>query len=230
MASPSWPPCTATRSGCGTSRPSTSTEASNGSAGRSASWSRSSRSPRRRRTRRSDGFTGPSTSGKPVVVVKKDVPGFITTRVLGPYFERAAWIHEREGIPIETIDAAMRFRAGFPMGPFELADQVGVDVLHHLIVNAHRPMPPSVQDLIDRKKVGHKVGEGFYAYREGRPKLTPEMGQAFDPIRILAPMVNEAAELVALDVASPSEIDEAMRLGTAFPKGPLATADDLGID
>src|SRR5256884_9157216 len=124
----------------------------------------------------------------------------------------------------------MRFRAGFPMGPFELADQVGVDVLHHLIMNAHRPMPRSVQDLVDRKKLGHKVGEGFYAYKEGRPKLTPEMGQAFDPIRILAPMISEAAELVAMDVASPSEIDEAMRLGTAFPKGPLAMADDVGID
>src|SRR6059058_902042 len=168
--------------------------------------------------------------GKTVVVVKKDVPGFITTRVLGPYFEQAAWIHEREGVPIETIDAAMRFRAGFPMGPFELADQVGVDVLHHLTVNANRPMPRSVQDLVDRKKLGHKVGEGFYSYKEGRPKLTPEMGQAFNPIRILAAMINEAAELVAMDVASPSEIDEAMRLGTAFPKGPLATADDLGID
>src|SRR5439155_2786681 len=79
-------------------------------------------------------------------------------------------------------------------------------------------------------KLGHKVSEGFYAYKEGRPKLRPEMGEAFDPIRILAPMINEAAELVALDVAAPSEIDEAMRLGTAFPKGPLATADDLGID
>ncbi len=168
--------------------------------------------------------------GKTVVVVRKDVPGFITTRILGPYFEQAARIHEQEGVSIETIDAAMRFRAGFPMGPFELADQVGIDVLHHLIVNARRPMPRSVQDLVDRKKLGHKVGEGFYAYKEGRPKLTPEMGEAFDPIRILAPMINEAAELVALDVAAPSEIDEAMRLGTAFPKGPLATADDLGID
>ncbi len=168
--------------------------------------------------------------GKTVVVVKKDVPGFITTRVLGPYFEQAAWIHEREGVPIETIDSAMRFRAGFPMGPFELADQVGIDVLHHLIKNAQRPMPRSVQDLVNGKKLGHKVGEGFYAYKEGRPKLTLETGQAFDPIRILAPMINEAAELVAMDVASPAEIDEAMRLGTAFPKGPLATADDLGID
>src|SRR2546428_6990051 len=43
-------------------------------------------------------------------------------------------------------------------------------------------------------------------------------------------MINEAAELVAMDVASAAAIDEAMRLGTAFPKGPLATADDLGID
>jgi len=168
--------------------------------------------------------------GKTVVVVKKDVPGFITTRVLGPYFEEAARIHDEEGVPIETIDAAMRFRAGFPMGPFELADQVGIDVLHHLIKNADRSMPRSLQALMDGKKFGRKVEEGFYAYKSGRPKLTPDMGQSFDPIRILALMINEAAELVALDVASPAEIDEAMRLGTAFPKGPLATADDLGMD
>src|SRR5947209_1783127 len=168
--------------------------------------------------------------GKTVVVVKKDVPGFITTRVLGPYFEEAARIHDEEGVPIETIDAAMRFRAGFPMGPFELADQVGIDVLHHLIENADRPMPRSVQALMAAKKLGRKVDEGFYAYKEGRPNLTPGMGESFDPVRILSRMINEAAELVALDVASPAEIDEAMRLGTAFPKGPLATADDLGID
>ena len=53
--------------------------------------------------------------GKTVVVVKKDVPGFITTRVLGPYFEEAVRIHEVEGVPIETIDASLRFRGCFPM-------------------------------------------------------------------------------------------------------------------
>ena len=168
--------------------------------------------------------------GKTVVVVKKDVPGFITTRVLGPYFEEAAWIHDTERVPIETIDAAMRFRAGFPMGPFELADQVGIDVLHHLIKNANRPVPRSVQTLIDEKKFGRKVDEGYYSYKGGRPTLRPEMGSGFDPIRILAPMINEAAELVALDVASPAEIDEAMRLGTAFPDGPLTMADKVGVD
>lgn len=168
--------------------------------------------------------------GKTVVVVRKDVPGFITTRVLGPYFEEAVWIHEQEGVSIEAIDAAMRFRAGFPMGPFELADQVGVDVLYHLIKNAGRPMPASVARLFESKRVGRKAGEGFYSYKEGRPKLTPDLGRDFEPLRILAPIINEAAELVSLDVATPAEIDEAMRLGTAFPKGPLALADEVGID
>jgi len=168
--------------------------------------------------------------GKTVVVVRKDVPGFITTRVLGPFFEEAAWIHDLEGIPIETIDSSMRFQAGFPMGPFELADQVGIDVLHHLMENAKRPMPISVKLLVVAKKLGRKAGTGYYSYKEGRAKLTPEMGQGFNPIRILAPMINEAAQLVEQDVAGAAEIDEAMRLGTAFPKGPLATADDLGID
>ncbi len=168
--------------------------------------------------------------GKTPIVVRKDVPGFITTRVIAPYLNEAAWIHHEEGIPMETIDAAMRFRAGFPMGPFELADQVGIDVLVTLLRNAGQRIPPPVQIQYDRKRYGRKTGEGFYSYREGRPKLRPEMGQTFEPIRILAPIINEAAELVATDVASPPEIDEAMRLGTAFPKGPLALADELGID
>jgi len=124
----------------------------------------------------------------------------------------------------------MRFRAGFPMGPFELADQIGIDVIVLLGKNAGRPIPPSIQKIHDAKRFGRKTGEGFYTYKEGRPKLTPDMGVSFEPLRILAPVINEAAELVAMEVASPSEIDEAMRLGTAFPKGPLALADDVGID
>ncbi len=168
--------------------------------------------------------------GKTPIVVRKDVPGFITTRVIGPYLEEAAWIHDEENVPMETIDAAMRFGVGFPMGPFELADQVGIDVMVHLLENQKRPMPPSVARLWKEKKVGRKVGEGFYSYKEGRPKLTPETGKGFEPMRILAPIINEAADLVGEGVAPPADIDEAMRLGLAFPKGPLAMADDLGID
>ena len=168
--------------------------------------------------------------GKTAIVVRKDVPGFITTRVLAPYMNEAAWIHYNEKVPIETIDAAMRYKGGFPMGPFELADQVGIDLLFTAQEKAGIPVPPPFQQMYAARKFGRKSGEGFYSYKEGRPKLTPEMAGSFDPLRILAPIINEAAELVAMDVASPAEIDEAMRLGTAFPKGPLALADEIGID
>ncbi len=168
--------------------------------------------------------------GKTAIVVRKDVPGFITTRVLAPYMQEAIWIHYNEKIPIETIDAAMRFKVGFPMGPFELADQVGIDLLFTMQEKSGANMPPLIQELYAARKFGKKSGEGFYSYKEGKPKLTPDMAGSFDPLRILAPIITEAAELVAMDVASPAEVDEAMRLGTAFPKGPLALADEIGID
>src|SRR6059036_1698307 len=125
----------------------------------------------------------------------------------------------------------MRFKVGFPMGPFELADRVGVDLLYRISVAQGVAVPPSVARLVQEGKHGQKTGEGFYDYRGGgRPAISPEAGKDFDPLRILAPVVNEAARLVEWEVASPEEIDLAMRLGTAFPKGPLRLADEYGID
>ncbi len=168
---------------------------------------------------------------KTSVVCRKDVPGFITSRTIAPYMLEAAWIHAEEGIPTDVIDSAMRFKVGFPMGPFELADQVGIDLLVYATEKAGFPVPPPMNALVDAGKFGRKAGEGFYAYRGGgRPKITPDLGKDFDPARILAPVINVAAGLVEEGVATHEEIDEAMRLGTAFPLGPLALADALGVD
>jgi enoyl-CoA hydratase/3-hydroxyacyl-CoA dehydrogenase len=168
---------------------------------------------------------------KTSVVCRKDVPGFITSRTIAPYMLEAAWIHHEERIPTEVIDSAMRFKVGFPMGPFELADQVGIDLLVYATEKAGLPAPPPMKALVEAGKFGRKAGEGFYSYRGGgRPKITPDLGKDFDPARVLAPVINVAAGLVEDGVATREEIDEAMRLGTAFPLGPLALADALGID
>src|SRR5438876_198598 len=105
--------------------------------------------------------------GKTVVVVKKDVPGFITTRVLGPYFEEAARIHDEEGVPIETIDAAMRFRAGFPMGPFATADDLGIDVVVNALKQESSAKPAKLLEaMVACGDLGTKTGKGFYEHKE----------------------------------------------------------------
>jgi len=169
--------------------------------------------------------------GKTPIVCRKDVPGFITTRTIAPYMLEAAWIHDEEGVPTEVIDSALKFRVGFPMGPFELADRVGIDLMNMATAKQGVPVPPSIARLAREGKHGQKAGAGFYDYRQGgKPPITPEQGKDFDVLRVLGPVINEAARLVEWQVASPEEIDLAMRLGTAFPKGPLRLADEYGID
>jgi len=179
--------------------------------------------------RRAEEFT--RTLGKTPIVCRKDVPGFITSRTIFPYMYEAAWIHHEEGVPKEVIDSAMKFRVGFPMGPFELADQVGIDLLYMAPTKQGLPVPPPIAALYEAGRFGRKSGAGFYEYGEqGKPPIAPDQGKDFDPLRILAPIANEAARLVEWQVASPEEIDLAMRLGTAFPKGPLRLADEYGLD
>ncbi|MFQ6013588.1 MAG: 3-hydroxyacyl-CoA dehydrogenase/enoyl-CoA hydratase family protein, partial [Thermoplasmata archaeon] len=168
---------------------------------------------------------------KTPILVRKDIPGFITTRIVFHYINEGAWIHHEEDIPRETIDAAMKFQIGFPMGPFELADQVGIDLLVVAQEKQGLPVAPPFKKMFDQGRLGRKTERGFYDYRgDAKPVLSPEAGKDFDPIRILAPTVNEAATLVEMGVASPEEIDLAMRLGTAFPLGPLAQGDAVGLD
>jgi len=168
---------------------------------------------------------------KTPILVRKDVPGFITTRIIFHFMNEGAWIHHEEGIPKESIDAAMKFQIGFPMGPFELADQVGIDLLVVAQEKQGLPVPPPFREMFDQGRLGKKTERGFYDYRgDAKPTLSPDEGADFDPVRILAPIVNEAATLVEMEVAPPEEIDLAMRLGTAFPLGPLAQGDAIGLD
>ncbi|MEE6509669.1 hypothetical protein FKM82_027246 [Ascaphus truei] len=73
----------------------------------------------------------------------------------------------------EDIDVAMKLGAGYPMGPFELLDYVGLDTSKYIIDGWHQMEPdnplfsPSelLNKLVEEKKLGKKTGEGFYKYR-----------------------------------------------------------------
>ncbi len=175
--------------------------------------------------------------GKTAVRVRKDSPGFIVNRVLVPLMNEAAWIVEADDATIEEVDSTTKYDLGLPMGSFELADQVGIDVGYHVLEymyqelgDAYRPCP-LLAEKVEAEELGKKTGRGFYDYEDGDGAQIPtDAGREDLQERLLAVMANEVAGLVAEDVADPEAIDEAVKLGAGFPDGPAKMADDYGID
>ena len=110
-----------------------------------------------------------------VSVQCKDTPGFIVNRLLVPYMMEAVRLVERGDASKEDVDTAMKLGAGYPMGPFELMDYVGLDTLKFITdgwysngkgLKGDKLIGPSqtVNSLVAAKKLGRKSGSGFYPY------------------------------------------------------------------
>ena len=174
--------------------------------------------------------------GKTPVVVRKDVRGFIVNRVLGTVLNEAFWAVHRGEATKEEVDAAVKYKAGFPMGAFELADMIGLDVMHevtNVLEEAYGELAkacPVVEQLVKEGNLGQKTGRGFYDWKVGRPRIPFSLAGKFDVQRLYAVAVNEAARLIHEDVSGPEDIDQAMKLGTGWPSGPCEQGDKLGLD
>ncbi|CAG8650471.1 7468_t:CDS:2 [Paraglomus occultum] len=106
-------------------------------------------------------------------VTCKDTPGFIVNRLLVPYILESIRLVERGEATHEDVDTAMKLGAGMPMGPFELADFVGLYTLKFIAdgwrqggkIDAHLVAPiKTLDDLVARNHLGRKTGKGFYSY------------------------------------------------------------------
>lgn len=109
----------------------------------------------------------------PVLPVKvKETPGFVVNRILGRAFTEAFLIYEEGIASARDIDKAMKTGAGWPMGPLELADMVGLDVIYHVAQNMRamgvsesQRAPQIIQHMVKSGRLGRKSGKGFYDYR-----------------------------------------------------------------
>ena len=174
-----------------------------------------------------------------VVVLATDTPGFIVNRIARPFYGEALRIYE-EGIADKaTIDWAMRELGGFRMGPFELMDLIGNDVNYAVSRSIFESLHydpryrPSLtqQRMVEAGWLGRKTGRGHYDYAEHSARPVPSgdraRGQAVLD-RILAMLINEAADALFWRVAGREAIDLAMTKGVAYPRGLLRWADELG--
>ncbi len=167
--------------------------------------------------------------GKEPVYCRKDSPGFIVNAILFPYLLEAVWLREEEGLNPEVMDSAVVEKLGFPMGPFELLDLVGLDVAKEIGEVIGWPIPPSVEDKVEIGHLGRKSKRGFYDYSAEGPSYSPEEGKDFNPVPLFAVMANESAGVLEEGVASAGDIDLAMELGAGLPEGPIKLAQQKGL-
>lgn len=174
-----------------------------------------------------------------------DSPGFIVNRVNRPFTIEALRMLESGQAGVVAIDGALR-SDGFPMGPFELMDLVGLDVnlaaatgIWEGLGCPERLRPSPIQEwLVARGRLGRKSGRGFYRYQPGGvaslDPLPSDLARPAGDVSVLAgtDIVRRIRSAIAAEAmfacnsgtASDVDIDTALRLGAAHPQGPFAWA------
>jgi len=178
--------------------------------------------------------------GRDIVHIK-DVPGFLVNRIWIIMQSEADWaLSQGEATSMLQVDSALKYKLGLPMGMFEIADTLEggvVETIHHIMEYFKQTLGESFHPapLLDKiYKEGHygkKTGKGYYDWSAGQTNEIPmSAGKDFDPIRCLAPAVNEAAKLIEQGATTRDEIDRGVLLGLNYPRGILRMADSVGLD
>lgn len=166
--------------------------------------------------------------GKVPVLVRRDTPGFIANRVTAASTALFQTVIEMGEIEPEALDAFL-MKAGMPMGPCELTDFVGIDVMVHVcryfaetLHPDYAPAPHLVR-MFERGHLGKKSGQGYYDWSGGRPKIDLSKATTrFHPLLPVFVQINEATKLVEDGVCSVADVDLAMINSTGNPIGPMS--------
>jgi len=107
------------------------------------------------------------------IVTTKDMPGFIVNRMLIPYLNEACFALQEGLGTVEDIDNAGKLGLNHPMGPFQLADLIGLDTVLYIAEVLHREFgddkyrpPATLRNYVAAGWLGRKSGRGFYLYDE----------------------------------------------------------------
>lgn len=104
-------------------------------------------------------------------VIVSDSPGFVVNRLLFPFLLEAAKLKETGAADVRSIDTAVKLGLNHPMGPFELMDLIGLDVVLSILSELKNrtgdkrfEAPKSIVELVNAGRLGRKTKHGFYDY------------------------------------------------------------------
>ena len=174
-----------------------------------------------------------------VGVVAKDSPGFLVNRIARPFYGEALHLFEEQMADMATIDWALTELGGFRMGPFALMDLIGHDVNYVVTETVWKQFyyDPRFRPSLSQKRLleagwlGRKSGRGFYDYRNGASLPEPTRNEALGRAivdRVVAMLINEAADAVYRGIGSESDVETAMLKGVNYPKGLIAWGREWG--
>ncbi|MEY3102840.1 MAG: 3-hydroxybutyryl-CoA dehydrogenase [Bacteroidota bacterium] len=174
-----------------------------------------------------------------VGVVAKDSPGFLVNRIARPFYGEALHLFEEQMADMATIDWALTELGGFRMGPFALMDLIGHDVNYVVTETIWKQFycDPRFRPSLSQKRLleagwlGRKSGRGFYDYRNGATLPEPTRDEALGRAivdRVVAMLINEAADAVYRGIGIESDVETAMLKGVNYPKGLIAWGREWG--
>jgi len=174
----------------------------------------------------------------------KSSPGFLVNRALTPYMLEAMLMLD-ERIDKTVIDAAAK-KFGMPMGPIELADQVGLDIcldvgdmLRSKFGDLLPPTPAWLREKVAKGELGRKTGKGFYTWKDGKADTSPGALSTSEPSaemidRLMLPMSNVCVAALREGIVDNADVvDGAVIFGTGyapFRGGPLNYARTRGVE
>lgn len=170
-----------------------------------------------------------------------DAPGFLVNRALTPYLMEAILMLD-EGVPAESIDKVAE-NFGMPMGPVELADQVGLDIcvgvadmLRARLDSGLPDSPEWLTEMVEREDLGKKTGRGIYKWKKGEANKNQKTDDAPEDTldRLVLPMLNACVACLRENVVESEDVaDAAMIFGTGFAPfrgGPFSYIHSAGAE
>jgi len=168
-----------------------------------------------------------SSLGKVPLILRREIPGYVVNRILLRMFLTAIeMVESGEASPIE-VDYLLKNRCGLPMGLFELADFVGLDVVNNSLKILCRfdntfKSSTTIEKMVKEGRLGMKALRGFYEYSEnGERDICRHINfEKYDAVgRIILAGVRAADELIDMGIVDRESIDLAVKLGLNFSKG-----------